>query len=101
LILEGLSFAGFIGEPGESFMEWIDSHDNKAEWVKQTKQLSSNIRKYVSWDVLETFYEVAVDEEKWHVQDLRLGASWPCLHDEVRLGDYESEILTFSFLIDY
>lgn len=64
LILEGLSFAGFIGEPGESFMESIDSHDNKAEWVKQTKQLRSNIRKYVSWDALETFYEAAVDEEK-------------------------------------
>jgi hypothetical protein len=40
-------------------------------------------------------------KKKWHVQDLRLGASWPCLRDEVRLGDYESEILTFSFLIHY
>jgi hypothetical protein len=40
-------------------------------------------------------------KKKWHVPDLRLGASWPCLRDEVRLGDYESEILTFSFLIHY
>ena len=64
LVVEGLSFAGIIGEPGESFAEWIDSHDKKAEWVKQTKQFGAAIRKYVSWDALETFYEAAVDEEK-------------------------------------
>lgn len=64
LVVEGLSFAGFIGEPGESFAEWIDSHDKKVEWVKQTKQFGAGIRKYVSWDALETFYEAAVDEEK-------------------------------------
>lgn len=64
LVLEGLSFAGVIGEPGESLAEWIDSHDKKVEWVKRTKQFGAGVRKYVSWDALETFYETAVDEEK-------------------------------------
>jgi hypothetical protein len=65
LVLEGLSFAGVIGEPGESLAEWIDAHDDGAtEWVKETQKFKRFVRKYVSLDALETFYEAAVDEEK-------------------------------------
>jgi len=64
LVVEGLSFAGVIGEPGESFVEYIASHEKKLEWVKKTRQFRDAVRKNVSFDALETFYEAAVDEEK-------------------------------------
>lgn len=64
LVVEGLSFAGVIGEPGESILEWIDSHEKKSEWVKRMKQTRDSVRKNVSFEALETFYEAAVDEEK-------------------------------------
>ena len=45
--------------------EWIDAHDDgQTEWVKKARECKEFVRKYVSWDALETFYEAAVDEEK-------------------------------------
>lgn len=64
LVVEGLSFAGVIGEPGESFFEWVDSHEKKSEWASKIRQFRDAVRKNVSFDALETFYEAAVDEEK-------------------------------------
>lgn len=66
LVVEGLSFAGVIGEPGESFLSYLRDHDTKKdrEWVKKTRRIRDTLRKNVSLDAFETFYEAAVDEEK-------------------------------------
>ncbi|MEM7296894.1 MAG: hypothetical protein AAF391_01355 [Bacteroidota bacterium] len=74
LVVEGLSFAGVIGEPGESILEWIDSHQRKSEWVKRTKEVRDAVRKNVSFDALETFYEAAVDEEKVACMGFAMGS---------------------------
>jgi hypothetical protein len=73
-VVEGLSFAGVIGEPGESFVKWIDSHDKKTEWVKKTRQFRNAVHKNVSFDALERFYEAAVDEEKVACMGFAIGS---------------------------
>uniref|UniRef100_A0A7S1GMF9 Uncharacterized protein n=1 Tax=Cyclophora tenuis TaxID=216820 RepID=A0A7S1GMF9_CYCTE len=65
VLLEGLSFAGVIGEPGESIVDWVDSNKDKtAEWMKQIKRFRLSARDHISFANVEDFYEAAVEEEK-------------------------------------
>lgn len=65
VMLEGLSFLGVIGEPGESIVDWVDSNKDKtAAWMKQTKRFRLNARKHINFATLEDFYEAAVEEEQ-------------------------------------
>jgi hypothetical protein len=77
--LEGLAFAGVIGNPGESLAEWIDQNDDgMTEWAKKTRHFRQAISINVSLGALERFYVAAVKKKRLHAWDLQLEVSCPC-----------------------
>jgi hypothetical protein len=78
MLLETLSFIGVIGEPGESIVEWIEDKKADKEWNKCTKARMRKVKSYFqshfSFEKLEEFYQVAVDEEKVACMGFAIGS---------------------------
>jgi hypothetical protein len=75
IVLEVLSFAGVIGEPGESIVDWFeDRRAKKTILNKNLRTIKTFVREHVSWAKLEDFYEVAVDEEKVACMGFAIGS---------------------------
>jgi hypothetical protein len=68
MMVETLSIVGVIGDPGETLGDWIEAaknHKRETVWpVERIREARNWFRKHVSFEALEEFIEVAIDEEK-------------------------------------
>ena len=65
VVVEGLSFAGVIGEPGESIVDWFETNEAKTNaWIAQIRQYRKQARKHINFENVENWYETAVEKEK-------------------------------------
>lgn len=75
IVLEVMSFAGVIGEPGESIVDWIEDHRaDESSWNNRLKTAKCFVKEHVSLEKLDDFYAVAVDEEKVACMGFAIGS---------------------------